>query len=78
MLGDALGSFIKRRFGLERGEPAPLLDQLSFLLIALLMYQLAYGRLDAPIVATLIAATPPVHLLANYLAYRLRLKEKPW
>ena len=38
MLGDVLGSFVKRRLGIERGDPAPLLDQLAFLLVALLLY----------------------------------------
>jgi len=78
MLGDALGSFVKRRLGLERGDPAPLLDQLSFLLVALLMYQLTYGGLDAFVVATLVAVTPLIHLLTNRLAYKLGLKDKPW
>lgn len=78
MLGDTLGSFIKRRLGLERGDPAPLLDQLSFLLVALLMYQLVYGGLDALVTTMLIAVTPPIHLLTNHLAYRLGLKDKPW
>lgn len=37
LLGDLLGAFIKRRLGLPpRGAPAPLLDQLDFLLAALL------------------------------------------
>ena len=31
MLGDMLGSFIKRRLNISRGRPAPLLDQLDFL-----------------------------------------------
>jgi len=30
MLGDMFGAFIKRRLGLERGAPAPILDQLDF------------------------------------------------
>ncbi len=39
LLGDLLGAFIKRRLGLPpRGAPAPLLDQLDFLLAALLAY----------------------------------------
>ncbi|HTX60992.1 MAG TPA: CDP-2,3-bis-(O-geranylgeranyl)-sn-glycerol synthase, partial [Methanobacterium sp.] len=30
LMGDAVGSFIKRRINLERGKPAPFLDQLDF------------------------------------------------
>ena len=37
LIGDALGSFIKRRLGIKRGQPAPILDQLDFLLVALLL-----------------------------------------
>lgn len=78
MLGDALGSFVKRRLGIERGEPAPLLDQLTFLLVALLLYQLVYGGLDALAVIALVIATPPIHLITNYFAHKLGLKSKPW
>ena len=34
LLGDALGSFIKRRMGIGRGKPAPILDQIDFLIVA--------------------------------------------
>jgi len=78
MLGDALGSFVKRRLGIERGNPAPLLDQLTFLLVALLLYQLVYGGLDALTVVILVLVTPPIHLVTNYFAYKLGLKSKPW
>ena len=30
LIGDALGSFIKRRLGIGRRKPAPILDQLDF------------------------------------------------
>ena len=36
MLGDLVGSFIKRRFGIERGESVILLDQLDFVAGALI------------------------------------------
>jgi CDP-2,3-bis-(O-geranylgeranyl)-sn-glycerol synthase len=78
MLGDTLGSFVKRRLGIERGDPAPLLDQLTFLLVALLLYQLVYGWLDALTVVILVIVTPPIHLVTNYLAYKIGLKSKPW
>jgi len=78
MVGDSLGSFVKRRVGLERGAPAPLLDQLSFLLVALLAYQLAFSDLPLEVAAILVIATPPIHLLANFLAYKAGLKNRPW
>ena len=43
LVGDAIGSFIKRRIGLESGDPAPLLDQLDFVFGALLfIYPFSY------------------------------------
>ncbi|MGC9310292.1 MAG: CDP-2,3-bis-(O-geranylgeranyl)-sn-glycerol synthase, partial [Candidatus Aenigmatarchaeota archaeon] len=35
LLGDIIGSFFKRRFGMKRGAEAPLLDQLDFLVFSL-------------------------------------------
>jgi len=78
MVGDALGSFVKRRMGLEPGAPAPLLDQLSFLAVALALYSLTFGPIEAPVVAALLIITPPLHLLTNIAAYKLGLKSRPW
>ena len=36
LVGDALGSFLKRRLGIGRGKPAPFLDQLDFIIVALI------------------------------------------
>lgn len=36
LIGDAVGSFIKRRIGIERGKAAPFLDQLDFVIGALI------------------------------------------
>lgn len=78
MLGDAAGSFVKRRLGLPSGAPAPLLDQLSFLVVALALYSLVYGFVEASVAVILILATPPIHLATNAIAYKLKLKSKPW
>lgn len=78
MLGDAVGSFIKRRLGLPSGARAPLLDQLSFLVVALALYSLTYGFVEVPVVTILLLITPPLHLATNVIAYKLGLKSKPW
>ncbi|MBE8538650.1 CDP-2,3-bis-(O-geranylgeranyl)-sn-glycerol synthase [Geoglobus acetivorans] len=81
LAGDIAGSFIKRRMGIERGEKAPLLDQLDFLVVAYLMASLheSFWEIFTPetIVAGIII-TPLLHRLINYLAYLLRLKNVPW
>ncbi len=79
LTGDLIGAFIKRRLGLPRGAPVPLLDQLDFLLMALFTLWLIEPWLLTPLrVILAIAITPPIHLLTNAIAYLLRLKKEPW
>ncbi len=77
LIGDLIGSFIKRRLNLKPGESLPLSDQLDFVLVALL-----FGLLVSPPSPTaaliMIILTGPVHLLVNAIAYLLRLKKTPW
>ncbi len=77
LLGDAIGSFIKRRLGIERGKPAPLLDQLDFVFGAVLLSSFIY-EYTAKIILTLVVVTPVLHLLANVVGYILKLKDVPW
>ena len=74
LLGDAMGSFIKRRIGIERGQPAPLLDQLDFVVGALLLSSLVYFE-NYYIIIVVVIITPILHLLTNMLGYALGLKE---
>ncbi|XRO74587.1 CDP-2,3-bis-(O-geranylgeranyl)-sn-glycerol synthase [Methanocaldococcus sp. 28A] len=77
VVGDAVGSFIKRRLNIERGKPAPLLDQLDFVIGAL-----AFGYIVAPIpqeMAIIICLfTVFIHLLGNIIAYKLGIKDVWW
>lgn len=77
LLGDLLGSFIKRRMDLERGKPAPLLDQLDFVAVALL-----FGYIVTPLpwayLVVILVLTPLIHLMANGIAYKSGLKSVPW
>lgn len=78
MLGDAFGSFVKRRLGLERGAPVPLLDQLAFLLTAMLLYWFFIDTINFVIAVILVIITPPIHMISNFFAYKLGLKSEPW
>ncbi|MCD6312543.1 MAG: CDP-2,3-bis-(O-geranylgeranyl)-sn-glycerol synthase [Thaumarchaeota archaeon] len=81
ILGDIFGSFVKRRLGLRRGQPAPGLDQLGFLCFALAFSILAYGVpawLDAVTLISLLLITALLHVGTNYLAYLLGLKREPY
>lgn len=77
LIGDLVGAFIKRRMGMPRGHPAPILDQLDFILGALVLVSIIYP-VSLEQVIFLVLVTPPIHLFANFLAYQLKLKSHPW
>ncbi|MBS3056764.1 MAG: CDP-2,3-bis-(O-geranylgeranyl)-sn-glycerol synthase [Candidatus Aenigmarchaeota archaeon] len=77
VFGDMIGSFIKRRIGFERGKPAILLDQLDFLIFALISVSFAL-HLTLPIIIFLIVITPVIHYISNLIAYILDIKQTPW
>ncbi|HDD46352.1 MAG TPA: CDP-2,3-bis-(O-geranylgeranyl)-sn-glycerol synthase [Candidatus Aenigmarchaeota archaeon] len=77
MLGDLMGSFIKRRLKIERGGKAPLLDQLDFLVGALACSALIV-RIKIEWVVWLFILTPIFHLIANRIGYLLKVKSVPW
>ena len=77
MVGDAAGSFVKRRLGYERGAHAWGLDELPFLYFALLLYFARAGSpslRDLQAVAVLSAITFVAHNVTNY-AHRLLLEK---
>ncbi len=74
MLGDALGSFIKRRLGIGRGKPAPILDQLDFIIVAIILVA-PFVEVNLIFIVIAIALTLIIHLIANTIAYLLGLKD---
>ena len=88
LIGDSLGSFIKRRRGLKRegdiSSKAPILDTMPFAIsIFLFGFILFPGQiltqdvLVMPIIILLII-TPIIHRLTNILGYRMGLKDVPY
>ena len=77
LTGDLVESFFKRRLGIERGRPLPLLDQWDFLIGALL-FSAVIVRIPLIDVAILFAITPFVHRGTNFLSNRAGLKDVPW
>ncbi|MHA2378594.1 MAG: CDP-2,3-bis-(O-geranylgeranyl)-sn-glycerol synthase [Candidatus Thorarchaeota archaeon] len=77
LIGDLFGSFLKRRVNVQSGAPSPILDQLGFIIMALMF---AYPLLqpDSAYVAILIVMTLGIHWLSNTLGYLVGLKENPW
>lgn len=79
LVGDLIGAFLKRRMGLPRGAPAPLLDQLDFVVASLLATRLLDPHLvTLQIFVAAVLITPPIHLATNAAAYVLGLKREPW
>lgn len=76
-LGDLVGSFIKRRFGKDRGAIFPLIDQIDFILLACLF---AYVFFPLPwyYILVIVILTPLVAVLGNIVAYALGKKHVPW
>ncbi|RLE51429.1 MAG: CDP-2,3-bis-(O-geranylgeranyl)-sn-glycerol synthase [Candidatus Methanomethylicota archaeon] len=77
MIGDLAGSFLKRRLGIRRSGPAPLLDQMSFLIGAIALSSILEPY-TLEEVAVLILITIPLHLITNVFAYFMKLKKVPW
>ena len=79
MVGDALGSFIKRRAKVGAGSPF-LLDSLSFVIVSLaLVYPFVDSSIYAPLnIAFILVLTMVVHPVTNFLANRAGLKKVPW
>lgn len=78
LAGDILGSFIKRRAGVESGKSVPLLDQYGFFVVALL-FASPLGRLPSAYgLLFLVLLTGLLHVLANMGAYMVGVKKVPW
>ncbi|MBS7639410.1 MAG: CDP-2,3-bis-(O-geranylgeranyl)-sn-glycerol synthase [Candidatus Bathyarchaeia archaeon] len=79
LIGDLFGSFIKRRLNIKPGNPLPIIDQIDFVIFALLFALIVDVNRPTPLSALLIIAiTIPIHVSVNALAYLLHLKDKPW
>lgn len=74
LIGDAIGSFIKRRLNFERGKPVPLLDQLDFVVFALLFVSFVIN-LSWEMILIILFVSIFLHLGANIFAYLINLKD---
>jgi CDP-2,3-bis-(O-geranylgeranyl)-sn-glycerol synthase len=77
LIGDLIGSFIKRRMGLKPGVHLPLSDQMDFVLIALL-FSLLVQPPTITYALIILLLTAPIHYAVNMMAYLLKLKKTPW
>ena len=77
LLGDLTGAFLKRRLGIAPGGLLPIVDQVDFVIGAIL-FSLPLAMLYWELAVAVIIITPPIHLFTNFLAYKLKLKNNPW
>ncbi len=77
LFGDLAGAFVKRRLGLSPGDLLPVIDQVDFVVGAVLFsVPICLQKLELIIIVFIV--TPPIHLLTNFTAYKLGLKNNPW
>ena len=77
LMGDLAGAFLKRRLGIAPGGLLPIIDQIDFVVGALL-FSLPLAIIYWELAVAVLVITPPIHLLTNFLAYKLKLKSNPW
>ncbi len=78
LLGDLLGSFIKRRLGQEEGRNFAIPDAYLFLVVALAM---AFPLGHRPTVwglLVIVVLTGILHRATNIMAHKTRIKKVPW
>jgi CDP-2,3-bis-(O-geranylgeranyl)-sn-glycerol synthase len=77
LLGDLAAAFLKRRLGIAPGGLLPVVDQVDFV-VGALVFSLPLAIVSWELAVAVIIITPPIHLVTNYVAYRLKLKKNPW
>jgi CDP-2,3-bis-(O-geranylgeranyl)-sn-glycerol synthase len=93
LTGDAVESFFKRRTGRDRGAPWFPFDQLDFV-VGGLLFALVTSTLLAltgavtpnhflaeftwPRLLAILLLTPALHLLVNFIGYKIGAKDVPW
>jgi CDP-2,3-bis-(O-geranylgeranyl)-sn-glycerol synthase len=79
LFGDLGGAFLKRRLGISPGNLLPIIDQVDFIVGALVFaLPLFPSGLSWELALAVLIITPPIHLLTNFAAYKLGLKSNPW
>jgi len=87
VLGDLMGAFIKRRFGMARGQKAPILDQYDFVFGAFVVTSIFFPHwvysmfIEGWHIAALIfilALMFIIHRGVNIIGYKLGIKKEPW
>ena len=76
-LGDLVGSFIKRQTNHTEGKQMLFVDQVDFILVAVLLAYVVFP-LKWYYILFLVLVTPLITILANVIGYYLGAKKVPW
>ena len=77
LLGDLTAAFLKRRLGIAPGGLFPVVDQVDFV-VGAIVFALPLAMVYWELAVAALIITPPIHLLTNFCAYKLKLKKNPW
>jgi CDP-2,3-bis-(O-geranylgeranyl)-sn-glycerol synthase len=77
LLGDLTAAFLKRRLGIAPGGLFPIVDQIDFV-VGAIVFALPLAMIYWQLAVVILIITPPIHLLTNLGAYVLKLKKNPW
>lgn len=77
LCGDLAGAFLKRRLGIAPGDLLLVVDQVDFVVGAIL-FSLPFAIVSWELAVAVMVITPPIHLLTNFVAYKLKMKKNPW
>lgn len=77
LLGDLAGAFLKRRLDIPPGGLLPIVDQIDFV-VGAIVFTLPLPTISLELAVATLIITPPIHLLTNFAAYKLKLKSNPW
>jgi CDP-2,3-bis-(O-geranylgeranyl)-sn-glycerol synthase len=77
LLGDLAAAFLKRRLNIAPGGLLPIIDQVDFV-VGALVFSMPLGIIYWELAVVVLIITPPFHLLTNFCAYKLKLKKNPW
>jgi CDP-2,3-bis-(O-geranylgeranyl)-sn-glycerol synthase len=77
LLGDLTAAFIKRRLDIAPGGMLPVIDQLDFV-VGAIVFSLPLALISWEVAVATLLITPPIHLFTNICAYKLKLKKHPW
>jgi CDP-2,3-bis-(O-geranylgeranyl)-sn-glycerol synthase len=77
ILGDLISSFYKRRRDYSPGSSMPLVDQLDFIIMAVIL-SYPFQDTDLASALTIMVITVPIHYGTNYISWLLKMKKNPW